>query len=424
MADIELFQQGGRNAKPNVWRAWVAGNKVHVEWGQQGGKMQKTVQEHAAVNEGKANARTPAQAAKDALARTVRLKRREGYMEELTTELPASIDFDSLPERLCFYKPQTSLSAGLTKIADAGNAIFTRKRDGEMFALVVNTKGEVDIYSRRMHRSHDDEKVPWHKRFPQIVNSVEALGLPPRTILLCEMIFDDNGKDNFTKVTNVTRALTDKALAFQKKEGYLQAYVWDVAFIDGAPCCVTEPYEKRLEWIHARIKGKGLIPVEFEKFKNVQAALDAAKKRKIEGWVVVNGKGIYEDRAFNMKGKPDRPVHSGKLKPLKEGDFLVDWDPDEEIGEWGTGNRAKGIGSVACFALKEGELTYVGNCGSGISLEQAHKWKKKHFPMVWEIAFASWTPKSMLFQPRFERVREDKTADEIHTMGEEDVAAE
>ena len=120
MSEIRLLQPNGRNEKPNVWIAKVVGSKVVSQWGQQDGKLQRTEVEYAAVNEGKKNQRTPAQAAQDALDRAVRLKRREGYVEEVTQpelwKAPA-IDFDSLPPNLTFYKPQTSLSKGLEKIA-------------------------------------------------------------------------------------------------------------------------------------------------------------------------------------------------------------------------------------------------------------------------------------------------------------------
>jgi ATP-dependent DNA ligase/predicted DNA-binding WGR domain protein len=427
-AEITLFQNNGRGERPQVWIGKRLGATVHVQWGQAGGKLQATSTVHEIVNEGRKNERHPNQAAQDALDRLVKLKKREGYTEQEHTIAEqenaakyVTLDFDDLPSNLCFYKPNKNVSVKMTKLMAGGGGIYTRKRDGEMFAIVVNNDRQVDIYSRRMHKHHDNEtaEFPWSARFPHVVDAVLALNLPPKTVLLAEMIMNRNGADDFQHVTTVTRSLTPRALARQKSDGHLSAYVWDLAFFAGQPCASSHHVNYRLEWIKSRITGsKHLIPVETFNYDDAEAALQSAKVNGWEGFVVVDPEAVYEDRAWSFKGKPDRPSTCVKLKPHMEGDFLVNFDPADGVGSFGNGKKAGGVGAVACFAKRAGELVYVGDCGTGLTDEQVKSFAKAKYPQVWEIQFAEFTPKGMMRHAQFLRVRDDKTVDEIFEMPE------
>lgn len=424
--EVQLVQNNGRGSA-QVWIGHRVGAAVHVRWGKLGGKLQATTTDYEAVNEGKKNERKPAEAAQDALDRLIKLKKREGYDEQASAVQPnfrdTTIDFDDLPPNLCFYKPNKKVGAKMQKLMDAGKAVYTRKRNGEMFNIVINSKREVVMYSRRMHKTHDDENVPWAKRFPVIVEAVESLNLQPRTILLVEMVMDRDGKDDYRHVSTILRSLTVEALEKQRKGGILSAYVWDAAFFNGQQSAATSPVKERHAWIKSRIpKSRGLLPLESFEFSSEKKALDYAKKNKLEGFVAVDPDAVYEDRAWNFKGKPDRPAGCVKVKPTLEGDFLVDFNPKEKIGEFGNGSRSNGVGCVAVYAkLEDDELRYIGNCGGGLSKEQIRSLADlKLYPMVWEIEFVNWTPKGILYQPRFLRTRPDKELDDIHTFQEED----
>lgn len=422
--EIRLIQNNGRGDKPNVWIAKRVRNSVHVQWGVLGGKLQATTTEYEALNEGKSNERSPSQVAQDALDRLIKLKTREGYAETPQTDVErfyaerqVTIDFDDLPPNFCFYKPNKKLSAKMEKLMEAGKCVYTRKRDGEMYAVVVNSKSEIDMYSRRMHKSHDKEPTPWARRFDRVVEAVEALNLPPGTILLVEMIMDRNGDDDFRHVTTVTRSLTSRAIEQQKKHGYLSAYVWDVGFFAKTPTASVDPVAKRLEWIASRIPlhNKYLMPVEWYRFSSKDKALTYAKERGWEGFVVVDPTAVYADRAWSFKGKPDRPGTCCKLKPYLEGDFIVDFNPEEGVGHYGKGKRAKGVGAVAVYAkLPNGEMRYMGDCGTGLDDDQVMRLADKSlYPMVWQLEYPELTPKGMLRQPVFVRERPDKDLDDV-----------
>lgn len=431
-----------RTGKMRVWRIGADGDQVITEFGEMGGKFQRVVDTAIAVNVGKANYRPPELVAQDMVERQIELKMREGYLPP-SEKRAEEFTWDTLPESLRFYKPDNDLSGKLEKLLEKGEAFLARKRDGDMMVWVVNDERQVQAYSRTMLRCHDKEPgVPWEVRYPGVAAEIANMDLPPRTILLGEMV-PPSEKDDFKYVSRVVKSLSEKSLALQREHGFLQFYVWDVAFFDGEPMCRTRPVRDRYDLIFELINlgNNALIPVDFlgafhfldmddpsgsptynpNKGHAWNCAAAAAHENGWEGFVVVDPNGIYGDKAYNLRGKVDRPgAACGKLKPTFSDDFIAVWAPETGDGSYGTGKYQGKVGSIQLYQLNtEGTLLPISEVGNGFTeADLAALSDPTLYPMVLEVEYDSRTYMSegadtnALRFPRFLSVRHDKSVAE------------
>jgi ATP-dependent DNA ligase len=410
----QFVQLASRSSSPRVLTVWTKKDVLHYQWGQLGGAMQEATEKAPVVNAGKKN-EVSAQANALALGlRKMELKHREGYREVRpgtdtlldAVEKPA-IDFTKpLPQSLSFYKPLNSAGAGLLKKAEKGDAWYTRKMNGMMHVIVSDHQGEIQIYSRRMLRQHDDESgtnLSWNNRFQSVARAAAAV-MPPNSILLGELVvLDKNGREDFKAIQSITKSLTDESIGRQLEfaaQGKVTTFViWDIAFWNMEDFVSKQPVRARLDLIHEldfSLTGGFLKPVPLytkDNFKNADEAVAHAKQEGFEGFVLVDPEGVYGDKAFNFKGKPDRPGSScAKLKPGYEDDFVVLWNPGlKGQGEYSTKGRYGGSG-IKCVALYQyntkGELTYISNLNSGMTekmkIEMADP---KLWPRVWKVEY-------------------------------------
>jgi ATP-dependent DNA ligase len=409
----QFIQLASRSSSPRVWTVWTKGDTLSYQWGQLGGAMQEANEKAPVVNAGKKN---EVGAAANALAlglRKMELKYREGYREVApgtdtlldAIEVPA-IDFSKpLPQSLSFYKPLNSAGTGLLKKAEKGEAWYTRKMNGMMHVIVSDHQGSIQIYSRRMLRQHDDESgtnITWNERFPLVVNAASIV-MPRNSILLGEMVvMDTQGNEDFKSIQSITKSLTPESLSRQaelKAQGkFTFFFIWDIAFWNSEDFVSKQPVRSRLDLIHEidySISGGVLKPVPVFNESNFRDADDAvayAKKKGWEGFVLVDPDGLYGDKAFNFKGKPDRPgSYCAKLKPSFEDDFVAIWDPTRGHGEHSTKGRYGGKG-IKCVALYQynpkGELIYISNLNSGMTekmkIEMADS---RLWPRVWRVEY-------------------------------------
>jgi hypothetical protein len=437
----DFRQFHSRTGTPRTWFITVDGDTVVTSWGLLEGQLQTAYETFQGVNIGKKNEKSPAQYALERAREYCRKKHWEGYREfdaagqALDPLVETNIDFDNLPLSLCFYKPLNTAGAGLLKRAEKGEIWYSRKCNGLAFIL-ARGESSAKLYSRKMLRQHDDESgtpYTWDDRFPHIIEAANRI-MPPNSILLGELVaFDKHGVENVKHTKSITKSLTAQSLKDQQEKGLPTFYIWDVAFWDGVDLVTTAPVRARYEIIHSiefryTCVGPGLnclMPVEYftsEHFPTPDAALTHAKKLKWEGFVLVDPDGIYGDKAYNFRGKPDRPGHAcAKLKPDYESDFVVYWDPERGIGERSTkGRYAQGIKSVALYQYNtRGELVYICNCASGMTEAMKRDWADpKFYPQVWEVIYTDRRYQSRgddtnaLDFPRFSQVRTDKSPDE------------
>jgi ATP-dependent DNA ligase len=439
------FRTKARTGKTRVWFIGVDGDQVVTEFGEEGGAMQHVADTAQPVNVGKANEKSGEEVAVEMMERQILLKTRGGYVEVGKEVGEVEMCFDPLPPTLRFYKPDNELSLRLEAMVEKGTALMVRKRDGEMMVWVVSENG-VKAYSRTMLREHDKEPgVPWEKRFPHIAAELWDRQLPADTILLGEMLADSNGFDRPAQCESVFKSLCARALEVQSEKGWLSYYVWDVAWL-GGECLLrtTSPIERFHLAQEVCAGATYLLPPQFQtagelggsrtpnfydraltyradKGHNVNVALATAHVAQWEGYVVVDPHGDYGDRAWNLRGKVDRPgKYCGKLKPVFEDDVAAYWNPSENTGEYGTGKYQGLIGAVDLYQYDtSGNLIYLCQCGNGFNEEFLRSFSDPaHFPMCVRVKYDKRTYVSQgaktnaLTFPRFAGIRTDKTPEE------------
>jgi predicted DNA-binding WGR domain protein len=419
---------GGR-----FWSVSIEGATVTTSYGKVDGKLTTASETFTGKNLGKANEVTPEQ---DAINRTdvqIEKKVREGYVEHAqhivpkgSRKIPADwiysngllyeqigevvkteIDFGNLPENLCFYKPDNTVkNAGLQKKLDAGSCWYTRKRNGLAFVIAKGPDSKVQMYSRTMRKQHDkeaDTNLTWNDRFPNIVRDAHHM-MPNNSIILGELLVDERDDDDFKAIQEITKSVTPDALAHPKL-AKVRFYVWDFAFWNGEnlfqykTAIRFQRIHKELQREDGELRYDTLYPIQWWTNLDLPTpdlAVQIAKDRGYEGFVVVDPDGVYGEKAFNFKGKPDRPrAYCAKLKPRFEDDFVVEFDPDNGVGEWSTKERyasgeARGIKNVVLFQYdSKGKKHYISELGVGLSelMKQTFA-DPKLFPQVWTVSYA------------------------------------
>jgi hypothetical protein len=413
---------------------------VWTGWSQLGGKEQSAEETFQSINVGKTNEVSANTYALERAREMCRKKAWEGYREigeagYLDPLVETEIDFDNLPLSLSFYKPDNTMGAGIEKKARAGRCWYTRKRNGMMTVLCNNSAAELNIYSRRMLRQHDDEQggpYTWDDRFPHLIAAIEK-HLPARTILLGELVVEDrisfkgeNPKERFDLAQSYIKSLTPKAVADMEKSGLWPFfYCWDVAFWGGVNLVGTMPMRQRVAYIDSVYNAAGSPYFETLNRMNFASPEEAeafAIKWGWEGFVVIDpDEPGYGDRAFNFKGKPDRPgAACAKHKPTFEDDFVAIWDPDKGFGERSRkGSRAGGIKSVGLYQYNtKGELIFISNVNSGLTKELLETLPKSRWPQCWKVSYkgrryvSDGEDTNALDFPALEQIRTDKNPNE------------
>ena len=461
--ELSFRQLHGRAERPTVWEIWVVGDTYYTRHGLLEGKMQETSKKGKLKNKGKVNELTPEA---DALAEARRLARKkwdfEGYdqffgginIDRRNSDISIPHLLANLPGSFCLYKPQNNIvdCKAILKLAAERQARYTLKRNGLAMWIVIGADGLIHMYSRRCRPGHKDEGpkekadgtmsfdgyTPWGARFPHLEAAVRALNLPRNSMMAVELVSPEGDtKKHFAHVQGVEKSLTPRALELQYAKGWLGFYWWDIPFLAGKDLASNETVDERHQIIYryhtaAVNPAAGWIqPVMWTHFDTTSDAMEHAKLHNLEGWVVVDPHGVYGDKAWNLKGKPDRPrKFCAKLKPEYEDDFIAQFHPEEGWGEWGKGKNEKGkkvklpdgtevihggVGSVGLGQYRDGKVTYICDCSSGMSYEfQAQLDPERSLPFVCEVKYndRSWTAlgdkTDALSFPVFVRKREDK----------------
>jgi len=462
-------QLHGRQDRPNIWEIWVEGDRYFTRHGLLGGVMQETSKVGKVKNKGKINEISPCA---DALAEARRLCRKkydfEGYDEFVED---SNIDhrngvpsiphlLANLPGNFSLYKPANNLleTRELLKKAEEGKVVYALKRNGMAVWIVIDNSRNVQMYSRRNRPWHKDEGpveredgtldysrvIPLSQRYPKLIETVRSLNLPRNTMLACELVnMKGDTKSHFAHVQSVEKSLTPVAIEKQLMGGWLGLYCWDIPFWEGDDWVSKYPVMDRYDHIKLLLDKSNqewIKPVSYRQFKSTEDAIAHAKQKGFEGWVVVDPEGIYGDKGWNLKGKPDRPSsYCAKLKPWFEDDFVVQWNPDKKWGTLGKGKHEKGklvtlpgrigsaqvqvthngVGSVGLFQYNsKRELVYICDCSSGMDYEFQALLQPDSFPFVAEIKFVDRSyisegdDTNALTFPGFVRYRDDKRPEE------------
>jgi predicted DNA-binding WGR domain protein len=373
-------------------------------------------------NVGKANEIAPALDALNRAKVAILKKWREGYQEHLDLgksddapfwhciepeRAPEAIDFDNLPQSLCFYKPDNTISPPLQKKLVEGKAWYTRKRNGMAMIVAKGPTGKVQIYSRRMFKSPDKEPdKTWNDRFPHLVSEAAEM-MPLNSIILGELVADDHGKDDFTFAQSLVKATTHDAIQMQigpapadsRTLRLAKFYIWDIAFWNGENLFQYKTAIRFQRIVNETGKTEHFLPITWYTnvhFPTPEYAVEKAKLHGWEGFVVVDPDAKYGAKGYNFKGKPDRPRSDcGKLKPRYEDDFVVEFDPDIGIGEWSTKDKfatgeKRGIKNVILYQYdKNGEKIHICELSGGMTTEMKRDLADPRlFPQVWQVSYS------------------------------------
>jgi bifunctional non-homologous end joining protein LigD len=311
---------------------------------------------------------------------------------------------DSTPTRT----PRRDYEPMLATLADdvpvGPEWLYEVKWDGYR-ALAYLAGGEATLTSRR----GNDLTV----RFAEVARALERSVRTPDCVIDGEVCaLDEEGRSSFS--------------VMQQGSGPLVYYAFDVLEIDGEPVLDLPLVERRKRL--TKLLDRRVTAVRLsESFDDGKALYDAAKEQGLEGVVAKKRGSRYQ---------PGRRTRDWlKAKTHDEQEFVVAGYTK------GKGRRAGRLGSLVLAVMRGGELTYVGNVGTGFDEKEIDRLvavlrrlerstppfrevptmpKVRKDDVVWvepklvaQVEFAEWTHDGRLRAPVYKGLREDKEPAEV-----------
>ena len=301
------------------------------------------------------------------------------------------------------YRP---MLATLEKTVPSGEGwVFEVKWDGYRAVAYVRG-GDVTLLSR-----NDNDLTP---RFQQVAKEIAKAVKSPDAVLDGEVCaIDEQGRSSFS--------------AMQQGGAPLVYYVFDLLELDGEPLLDLPLVERRERLVKLLDRRNKTVRLS-ETFDDGEALYEAAKQQGLEG--------IMAKRADSRYYEGKRTRDWLKIKTHGRQEFVI-------VGyTHGGGRRASTFGSLILGSYEGGELTYVGNVGTGFSDAEIRRLLEKLKPLrretspfrtlpkmprvrkdevVWvepqlvaEVEFAEFTHDGRLRAPSYQGLREDKEPEEVH----------
>ena len=282
--------------------------------------------------------------------------------------------------------------------------LYEVKWDGYR-ALAYLAGGEATLTSRR----GNDLTV----RFAEVARALERSVRTPDCVIDGEVCaLDEAGRSSFS--------------VMQQGSGPLVFYAFDVLEVEGEPVLDLPLAERRKRL--TKLLDRRMTTVRLsESFDDGRALYDAAKKQGLEGVVAKKRGSRYQ------AGRRTRDWL--KVKTHDEQEFVVAGYTR------GKGRRAGRLGSLVLAVTRGGELTYVGNVGTGFDEKEIDRLvtllrplerstrpfrevptmpKVRKDDVVWvepelvvQVEFAEWTHDGRLRAPVYKGLREDKEPAEV-----------
>jgi bifunctional non-homologous end joining protein LigD len=284
--------------------------------------------------------------------------------------------------------------------------LFEVKWDGYRALAYVRT-GDVRLVSR----NGNDLTA----RFPEVARALGPAVRSPECVLDGEVCaLDERGRPSFSAMQ-------------QGKRGTPIVYeAFDLLEVDGEPM-VDLPLTERRKRLEQLVDTSNRVVQLSGAFDDGEALLAAATEQGLEGVMAKRGSSPYAE------GRRTRDWL--KVKTHGRQEFVIcGWTR-------GQGRRERSFGALVLGMHRDGELTWVGNCGTGFServidqlLAKLEPLRREASPfrevpkmpkvrkgdVVWvepklvcEVAFAEWTHDGHLRAPSFEGLRDDKPAEAV-----------
>jgi bifunctional non-homologous end joining protein LigD len=356
---------------------------------------------------------------------TVRLEGRR--LQGLWTLVPAKLDGDpknwllirkrdgeaAEPKQVGRYQPM--LATLVDEVPTGPNWLFEVKWDGYR-ALGYVRGGEAELLSRKGNDLSG--------RFPDVARALPKALKSPSAVVDGEICaLDEQGRPSFSAMQ-------------QGKPGTAIVYeVFDLFELDGEPL-VDLPLSERRARLEQLLDRRHTTVRLSEAFEDGRALFAAAREQRLEGVIAKRADSPYR------QGKRTREWL--KIKTHGRQEFVIAGYTK------GQGRRSGRFGSLVLGVWRGGELSYVGNCGTGFTdkdidelLARLSKLQQPQSPfpvvpkmpkvrkgdVVWvrpelvcEVEFVEWTHDGHLRAPSFQGLREDKPAREVRR--EEPIAEE
>ncbi|WPR73669.1 DNA ligase D [Algoriphagus sp. NG3] len=296
--------------------------------------------------------------------------------------------------------PMLASSSKNLKFSPSKDWLYEIKWDG--YRMICNHSSEsTTLYSRN--------GIDYTGSYPELIESLEQL--PTDAILDGEVVsLDKNGIPRFQWLQYYS----------ETPKGELAYMVFDLLYLDGHSI------------IHLKLE---------ERKELLEALVDDLPFVRYTGHMVGGGKSFLEEaKSQGLEGIIGKKADSYYYPGVRSEDWLKFkiQESMETIICGYTKSESRPFGSLILGLHKNGELQYVGNCGTGFSigqqkelLAQFNKIKQSKSPfsdkinlagrepiwlrpvMVAEVNFAEWTENNRLRQPVFKGLRNDKFPQEL-----------
>jgi bifunctional non-homologous end joining protein LigD len=302
-----------------------------------------------------------------------------------------------------------AMLATLSQSLPSGDGwIFEPKWDG--YRALAYVRGDARLVSRNGNDLTE--------RFSPVARQLPSALRSPDCVLDGEVVaLDENGRASFSAMQ-------------QGRPGTRLVYeIFDLLELDGEPL-VDLPLTERRKRLEALVVPHSAVQVSGE-FGDGEALFEAAQEQHLEGVIAKRPGSRYQE------GKRSRDWL--KVKTHGRQEFVIcGWTK-------GQGRRERSFGALVLGAYIGGELTWVGNCGTGFSDRDIEDLLAKLEPLrraepvfravpkmpkvgkgdvVWaepklvcEVEFAEWTHDGHLRAPSYEGLRDDKPAREVRREG-------
>lgn len=286
-----------------------------------------------------------------------------------------------------------------TTIFNDKNWIYELKYDGYRALANIN-KGNVELYTRN--------GISLNKKFGYVHDELTAI--EHTAILDGEIVvLDAEGLPQFNALQNYNEETT---------KGLLMYYVFDLLHLNGHDT-VELPLIDRKQLL------KELIPEasHLQYCDHVEAMGITVYNQAVE----MGMEGVIAKKANSTYDMNLRSPNWLKFKKIENTETII-------CGYTLSEKKSRRFASLILGMVEDGQLTYVGTCGSGFSEQQikelSHKFEvlktdepvfdiRRHLKgreAVWlipklicEVKFSEWTPSKVMRHPVFLRMREDKS---------------